>query len=97
MGAFASVPRGAFFALTWGRIAPRLAQMENFHAIVIRKVGGRSFLAAALGVPSETVKSWPKRGIPARYWHRVVELAQDPDLTIADLERTKPQLIKAAA
>jgi hypothetical protein len=97
MGAFGLAPRGAFFALTRGRIAPTLARMDKFHADVIRKVGGRSFLAAALGVPSETVKSWPKRGIPARYWHRVVELAQDPALTIDDLDRTKPQQTKVAA
>jgi len=97
MGAIRVVSRGAFFTLTWVRIAPTLATMDNFHASVIRRVGGRSCLAAALGVPSETVKSWPKRGIPARYWHRVVELAQDPTLTIDDLERTRPQQIKVAA
>jgi hypothetical protein len=67
-----------------------MVRMGNFHAAVIRKIGGRAFLAGALGLPSETVKSWAKRGIPARYWHRVVELAHDPSLTIADLDRTKP-------
>jgi hypothetical protein len=63
--------------------------MENFHAAVIKRIGGRTYLAGVLRLPAETVKSWTKRGIPARYWHHIVRLAQDPNLTIADLERTK--------
>jgi hypothetical protein len=71
--------------------------MENFHAAVIKKLGGRAYLAGVLRLPVETVKSWTKRGIPARYWHHVVDLAQDPDLTIADLERTKPSTAELEA
>ena len=77
-------------------MAPKLLGMNAFHSAVIRNLGGRSFVAAAFGLHPETVKSWSKRGIPPRYWHKVVELAQDPSLTIADLERTKEALPEAA-
>jgi hypothetical protein len=67
--------------------------MDNLHATVIRQIGGRTYLAGALRLPPETVKSWPKRGIPARYWHHVIELvhAKMPDLTVMDLERSRPE------
>lgn len=49
-------------------------------------------MAGALRLEIETVKSWPKRGIPARYWHEVVALVAPkmPDLTIEDLARSRP-------
>jgi len=67
--------------------------LMNLHAVVIRNLGGRASVARAFGLPTETVKSWPKRGIPARYWHRIVEMAVDcmPNLTTHELERTKPR------
>ena len=60
----------------------------NRHGAILNKVGGRSTLAETLGLKPETVKSWYKRGIPARYWHRIAALK--PGLTIEQLERTKP-------
>lgn len=84
--------RGAKIPLTWGQFAPKLSGMVNLHATVIREIGGRTYLARVLELEPETVKSWTKRGIPARYWHRIVELAHEklPELTITDLEQTKP-------
>jgi len=83
--------RLAIFPLTWGQIAPNVRGM-NLHAQVIRAAGGRTYLAGVLRLPPETVKSWPRRGIPARYWHHVIGLvsAKLPDVTIDDLERTRP-------
>lgn len=88
--------RGAKFRLTGGHIAPNIVPVMSLHAEVIRAAGGRTYLAGALRLEVETVKSWPKRGIPSRYWHKVVELARRnlPELTIDDLDRTKPSTIE---
>ncbi len=79
--------------MTGGQIAPMLDALMNLHAVVIKNLGGRASVARAFGLPPETVKSWPKRGIPARYWHRIVEMAAAtmPELTAHELERTKPR------
>lgn len=61
----------------------------NRHRAILDRVGGRSGLAAVLGLNPETVKSWYKRGIPARYWHRINQLA--PDITPEYLAKTKPR------
>ena len=65
----------------------------SFHAEVIRAAGGRTYLAGALGLDVETVKKWPKRGIPSLYWHKVVVLAREemPDLTIEDIDANRPK------
>ena len=83
--------RGAFFLLTRGQYAPIIGGM-NLHAEAIRAAGGRTYLAGALRLPVETVKSWPRRGIPAKYWHHVVSLAvgKMPELTIEALEHARP-------
>ena len=49
-------------------------------------------MASKLGVDPKTAIHWPKRGIPAKFWHHVVRLRGKalPDLTIEELERTKP-------
>jgi hypothetical protein len=60
----------------------------NRHGAILNKIGGRTCLASVLGLKPETVKSWYKRGIPARYWHRIAALK--PGLTAEYLERTKP-------
>jgi len=72
-----------------GRHAPQNIPV-NRHRAIIEKVGGYAKLASVLGLGLETVKSWQKcdRGIPPRYWHRVMAL--DPSLTAAYLERTAP-------
>jgi hypothetical protein len=73
----------------------------NLHATVINTIGGRTYVARALGLPTETVKSWSKRGIPARYWHLIVELAAPkmPGLKIADLDldHARPKAAQEAA
>jgi hypothetical protein len=73
-----------------------MLDMDNLHAEVIRQIGGRAYLAGVLCLQVETVKSWQKRGIPARYWHRVIELAalKLPNLTFDDLDRTKPTAVR---
>jgi hypothetical protein len=58
------------------------------HGAILNKIGGRTCLANVLGLKPETVKSWYKRGIPAKYWHRIAALK--PGLTIEYLEKTKP-------
>jgi len=65
---------------------------ENYHATVLRALGGRATVADALGLNRESVKSWFHRGIPARHWHLIVDLAQGniPGLTVAALAHTKP-------
>jgi hypothetical protein len=62
------------------------------HREVIIALGGIKELAPKLGVDPKAAIHWPKRGIPARLWHHVVRLAGKklPDLTIDELERTKP-------
>jgi hypothetical protein len=62
------------------------------HSEVIIALGGIKELAPKLGVDPKTAIHWPKRGIPAKLWHHVVRLAGKalPDLTIEELERTKP-------
>lgn len=84
--------RGAISPLTRGQYAPNVPIVMNLHATIIREIGGRTYLAGLLGLPVETVKSWPKRGIPARYWHRILKLAESkrPELTYEELDRTKP-------
>jgi hypothetical protein len=101
MGANCPESRGAIKLLPWERFAPKVTDMcQNYHATVIRTLGGRAVVADALGLNRESVKSWsdPQRGIPARHWHRVVELAQGriPGLTVAALAQTKPSVAQAA-
>lgn len=61
------------------------------HRDLITALGGPSDLARQLdiyrGVP--TTVHWRTRGIPARYWHRVCELAAKAGIQITghDLER----------
>ena len=67
---------------------------EDFHSSLIRGLGGKAKLADALGLDRIRLTKWHERGIPSRYWHKVVELgaACEPPLvfTAGDLERTKP-------
>lgn len=49
--------------------------MLTSHAHLICKFGGSGPLAKSIGVEPKLAIHWPKRGIPARYWHRVVEAA----------------------
>jgi hypothetical protein len=72
-----------------------MSDAENFHAGLIHAFGGKAKLAEALGLERVLLTKWHVRGIPSRYWHRVIELGAsiEPEplvITAADLERTKP-------
>ena len=58
------------------------------HGRFLNDLGGKTALATVLGLRAETVKSWYKRGIPAKFWHRIAAL--NPRLTPEELARTKP-------
>jgi hypothetical protein len=49
--------------------------MLTSHAHLISKFGGAAPLARAINVEPKLAIHWPRRGIPARYWHRVVVAA----------------------
>lgn len=78
-----------------------MSDPENFHSALIRDLGGKAKLADALGLDRDVLTKWHVRGIPSKYWHRVIELgsACDPVVifTAADLERTKPDTVRAEA
>jgi len=61
------------------------------HAHLISKFGGSAPLAKSIGVEPRLAIHWARRGIPARYWHRVVEAAAELDppvhVTAHTLER----------
>jgi hypothetical protein len=76
-----------------------LGRMIELHADAIRAAGGRTHVARTFGLAPDTVKDWPKRGIPARYWHHIVQMAADrlPGLSIEKLEQAKsPSAAEAA-
>lgn len=47
---------------------------------IIDSLGGNAEVARVLGEDARTVWRWRSRGIPARYWHRVVEIARDREV-----------------
>lgn len=67
------------------------------HYEVIAAFGGPRPLAAAIGIDPALSTHWVQRGIPAKHWHKVVNVAvaRIPTLTIDDLERTKPTKVTA--
>ena len=70
------------------------------HHEIIRKLGGPIALARDLGLSRpEAALHWPRRGIPARLWHRVVELAEQKEepVTFAALEDGRPSSRQEAA
>lgn len=73
----------------------------DFHSAVIQALGGKAKLAVLLGIDRDVLSKWHVRGIPARYWHRVVDLAAqlDPPMTFtaADLADAKPDAKAEAA
>jgi hypothetical protein len=76
-------------------------QGDNFHSAVIRSLGGKTRLAEALGLGRDVLTKWHVRGIPSKYWHRVIELAASAsppiDLTADDLSRSKPETSSRAS
>jgi hypothetical protein len=71
-----------------------MSDIDPFHADLIRRLGGKTWLAGALGIPRNSITRWHERGIPSRYWHRVVDLAAAARPPIAvteyDLEARRP-------
>lgn len=78
-----------------------MSDTDTFHSGLIRDLGGKAKLAEALGLERDVLTKWHVRGIPSKYWHRVIELgaACEPPLvfTAADLDRTKPETVARAA
>ncbi len=70
-----------------------MSDADTFHSGLIKDLGGKARLADALGLDRAVLTKWHVRGIPSKYWHRVVDIgnACDPPLvfTASDLERTK--------
>lgn len=61
------------------------------HRDLISALGGPVRLARSLGIgrPIPTTLHWASRGIPSRYWHRIVEVAaaEGVVLTINQIEQ----------
>ena len=67
--------------------------MRLKHAAILARLGGHQTVAKQLGLRANTVCKWSHRGIPYKYWYRIMELA--PGLTVAQLEATKPKGVQA--
>lgn len=69
-----------------------MERSHDFHADLIRRLGGKAKLADELGLERDVLTKWHRRGIPSRYWHRVIELARGIEVTVtaAELDSTKP-------
>lgn len=63
------------------------------HSEVIEAFGGVRPLAEAIGVDPKRAIHWPKRGIPAKYWPRVEEVAAKHGVTIAGRPVTARALV----
>jgi hypothetical protein len=70
------------------------------HSEVIDAFGGVRPLAEGIGISPKRAIHWPRRGIPAKYWHLVTKIAAalDPPLSVTadDLARTRPETAEAA-
>jgi hypothetical protein len=71
---------------------------NDLHAALIRSLGGKAKLAERLGLERHVLTKWHVRGIPSRYWHRVIELAHEAEIAVTaeQLDRTKPAVERAA-
>jgi hypothetical protein len=76
-----------------------MSDEATFHSDLIVRLGGKARLAEAFGI--DHVEKWHRRGIPSRYWHKVIELgatlSPPVEITFDDLERTKPATSAEAA
>lgn len=67
------------------------------HREAIAALGGKSALARAIGVDPKLATHWPARGIPAKHWHDVAEVAakaKKPHITVSALKGTKPSFAR---
>ena len=63
-------------------------------AEIIEAFGGRQSMATLTGADPTAVTMWRRNGIPAKYWHVLVDHARQlrlPGVTFATLRDTKPQ------
>lgn len=69
-----------------------MSGLNDLHAALIRDLGGKAKLAELLGLDRDVLTKWHRRGIPSRYWHRVIGLARAAAITVTaeELDRTKP-------
>lgn len=49
--------------------------MKKTLSDVIDKIGGSAFVAYKLGCHQTSVDGWLLRGVPSKYWRRLVELS----------------------
>lgn len=57
---------------------------------ILVELGGYREVAAGLGLSPTRVHNWTRRGIPGRFWPRLLALAQQkgrPQITLGVLER----------
>src|SRR6185437_10691970 len=83
----------AYAVLAYNGIMPSESPFSSHHD-VIRLLDGPSALARCLGLePVNTTVHWTTRGIPSRYWHRVIRLAAAKGLSLSEdqLERLPPR------
>jgi hypothetical protein len=70
---------------------------DQFHATLLRRLGGKARVAEALGLDRGSVTRWHERGIPAKYWHQIVRFGAslpEPVVVSADeLAATKPDTV----
>lgn len=47
------------------------------HRQIVNALGGYRFIASALGVSAVAAWRWQERGIPAKHWPRLIEMAAE--------------------
>jgi hypothetical protein len=81
-------------------IVVAMEQAPQTHRDIIGALGGPAILARELGIyrPIPTTVHWSTRGIPSRYWHRIVELlaTKGHRFTAYDIERMPIKAAEAA-
>lgn len=67
------------------------------HSAIIDAFGGRRPLANEIDVDAKLTSHWFERGIPSKYWHKVVNAAAARGITITfeQLAASKPVGVQA--
>lgn len=67
------------------------------HQEIIRKLGGPTKVARAFGLePVNTTVHWGARGIPAKYWLKIMKLAEESGLELEPRHLDRPAIETAA-
>lgn len=71
---------------------------SGYHAEIIQSLGGTTRLGAELGLTKSVLSKWATRGIPSKHWLAIIRVAEERGIvvTAADLDRTKPEMARAA-